>query len=404
MALVSHPGRPTFYGPHNTEISGERPFRPWLVRCNDEMDSSCDSVGIMCQSRCWLRAKGGAHHVERYSHAVDVAKAVFEIAISNRPGHVVRRERLPRGQFVAFMAQQPPAIVGMEACGSAHHWARKIQALGHRVVLLPPHHVRPYIRRNKTDRTDTKGILEASRSDEIHPVPVKTVAQQVLTSLHRLRSGWMTERTARLNALRGLLRELGVFIPVGARQVVPAAWALIEDADADLPEALRPIFAEACLEIREIETRIKQVERQLEAIAEQLPAVEHLRTIPGIGLLIATALVAFIGDIRRFPSGRHFASYLGLTPREYSSGLKRHLGRISKRGDGYLRTLLIHGARSVLVHARHQQPDRLREWAHKLAQTHVHNKAAVAVANKLARIVWAVWRYERPFALMAKAA
>jgi transposase len=336
--------------------------------------------------------------------AVDVAKAVFEIAISNRPGHVVRRERLPRGQFVAFMAQQPPAIVVMEACGSAHHWARKIQALGHRVVLLPPHHVRPYIRRNKTDRTDTKGILEASRNDEIHPVPVKTVAQQVLTSLHRLRSGWMTERTARLNALRGLLRELGVFIPVGARQVVPAAWALIEDADADLPEALRPIFAEACLEIREIETRIKQVERQLEAIAEQLPAVEHLRTIPGIGLLIATALVAFIGDIRRFPSGRHFASYLGLTPREYSSGLKRHLGRISKRGDGYLRTLLIHGARSVLVHARHQQPDRLREWAHKLAQTHVHNKAAVAVANKLARIVWAVWRYERPFALMAKAA
>src|SRR5438128_519786 len=206
--------------------------------------------------------------------AVDVAKAVFEIAISDRPGHVMRRERLPRGQFLAFMARQPRATVIMEACG----------------------------------------------------------------------------------------------------------------------------------EIREIEARVKQVERQLEATAEQLPAVEHLRTIPGIGLLIATALVAFIGDIRRFPSGRHFASYLGLTPREYSSGLKRHLGRISKRGDGYLRTLLIHGARSVLVHARKQQPDRLREWANKLAKTHVHNKAAVAVANKLARIVWAVWHHERPFALIAKVA
>ena len=336
--------------------------------------------------------------------AVDVAKAVFEIAVSDRPGHVVRRERPPRSQFLAFMAQQPPATVVMEACGSAHHWARKIQALGHRVVLLPPHHVRPYIRRNKTDRTDTKGILEASRNEEIRPVPVKTVAQQVLTSLHRLRSGWMTERTARLNAIRGLLRELGVFIPMGAREVVPAAWSLIEDADSDLPEALRPIFAEACREIREIETRIKQVEHQLEAIAEQLPAVAQLRTIPGVGLLVATALIAFIGDIRRFPSGRHFASYLGLTPREYSSGLKRHLGRISKRGDGYLRTLLIHGARSVLIHARRQRPDRFREWAHKMAQTHVHNKAAVAVANKLARIVWAVWRYERPFALIAKAA
>jgi transposase len=167
---------------------------------------------------------------------------------------------------------------------------------------------------------------------------------------------------------------------------------------------LRPIFAEACREILEIEARIKQVERQLEAIAEQLPAVAHLRTTPGIGLLIATALVAFIGDIRRFPSGRHFASYLGLTPREYSSGLKRHLGRISKRGDGYLRTLLIHGARSVLVHAQRQRPDRLREWAHKIALTHVHNKAAVAVANKLARIVWAVWHHQRPFEPMTKAA
>jgi transposase len=335
---------------------------------------------------------------------VDVAKAVFEVAVSDRPGHVSRRERPTRGQFLAFMAQQPAATVVMEACGSAHHWGRKLQSLGHRVILLPPHHVRPYIRRNKTDRTDAKGILEASRNEEIRPVPVKTVAQQVLTSLHRLRSGWMLERTARLNALRGLLRELGVFIPVGAREVVPTVWGLIEDADSELPDALRAVFAEACREIREIEARVKQVERQLEAVAEQMPAVEHLRTIPGIGLLIATALVAFIGDIRRFPSGRHLASYLGLTPREYSSGLKRNMGRISKRGDGYLRTLLIHGARSVLVHARRQQPDRLREWANNLAKTHVHNKAAVAVANKLTRIVWAVWSHERPFVFIPKAA
>jgi transposase len=336
--------------------------------------------------------------------AVDVAKAVFELAISDRAGHVARRVRLPRAQFLPFIAQQPVATVVMEACGSAHYWAREIQKLGHRVVLLPPHHVRPYIRRNKTDRTDAKGILEASRNDDIRPVPIKSVNQQVLTSLHRLRSGWMLERTARLNALRGLLRELGVFIPVGSREVVPATWALIEDADSNLPDALRPIFAEACREIREIEARVRLVEQQLATVAEQLPAVEHLQTIPGVGLLTSTALVGFIGDIQRFPSGRHFASYLGLTPREYSSGLKRNLGRISKRGDGYLRTLLIHGARSVLVHARKQQPDRLREWANQLAKTHVHNKAAVAVANKLARIVWAVWKHERPFALMARAA
>src|SRR6266536_1352955 len=337
--------------------------------------------------------------------AVDVAKAVFELAISDRPGHVARRERLPRAQFLAFVAQQPTATVVMEACGSAHYWAREIQKLGHRVVLLPPHHVRPYIRRNKTDRTDAKGILEASRNDDIRPVPVKTVNQQVLTSLHRLRSGWMLERTARLNALRGLLRELGVFIPVGSREVIPAAWALIEDADSTLPDALRPIFAEACREIRDIEARVHLVERQLASIAEQLPAVDRLQTIPGVGLLTSTALVGFIGDIQRFPSGRHFASYLGLTPREYSSGLKRNLGRISKRGDGYLRTLLIHGARSILCHAKKaKEHDRLRTWALELERRVGHNKAAVALANKLARIAWATWKNGRPFESLPKAA
>ena len=368
------------------------------------MDSSCDSVGIDVPELLLVKQKEEPIMGNDTRIAVDLAKAVFEVGVSDRPGHVIRRERLPRAQFLPFMAQQPPATVVMEACGSAHYWGRRIQDLGHKVVLLPPHQVRPYVQRNKTDRNDTKGILEASRNEEIRPVPVRTVAQQVITSLHRLRSGWMAERTARLNALRGLLRELGVFIPVGARQVIPAVWALIEDADSELPEALRPIFAEACLEIRAIEARIKQVERQLHAIAKELPAVELLLSIPGIGLLTATALVAFVGNIHRFPSARHFASWLGLTPREYSSGLKRYLGRISKRGDGYLRTLLIHGARSVLLHARTQQPDRLREWAHNLGKTHVHNKAAVAVANKLARVVWAVWTHQRPFELLVKAA
>ena len=328
---------------------------------------------------------------------VDIAKSVFEVAVSDRPGRVVRTVRLGRGKFLEFLAQQPSARVVMEACGSAHYWARRIEQLGHGVVLLPPHQVRPYVKRNKTDRTDAKGILEASRNEDIHAVPIKTVPQQVLTSLHRLRQAWMAQRTARLNTLRGLLRELGVFIPLGAEQVVPAVWGLVEDADSELPDALRSLFAEACHEIRQIEARIKQTERQLESMAEQLPAVLYLLTIPGIGLLTATALVAFIGDVHRFPSGRHLASYLGLTPREFSSGLKRYLGRISKRGDSYLRTLLIHGARSVLQHAKTRQPDPFRVWAHKLSKTHVHNKAAVAVANKLARIVWAVWSRHQPY-------
>jgi transposase len=289
--------------------------------------------------------------------------------------------------------------VVMEACGTAHFWGREAEARGHRVRLLPPHAVRPYVLRNKTDGADAKGLLEALRNDDVRPVPVKSVDQHVLTALHRMRSAWMATRTARLNTVRGLLRELGFSIPVGARQVVPQVWALVSDADSGIPDALRPVLAEAAREIGELETRIRQVERSLEAMASTSDVVVRLRTIPGVGLLTATALVAFVGNVHRFPSGRHFASYLGLTPREASSGLRRRLGGISKRGDPYLRMLLIHGARSVLLHAKKAtgERDRLRTWALDRERARGHNKAAVALANKLARVAWAVWRRERAF-------
>ena len=331
--------------------------------------------------------------------AVDVAKAVFEIAVSDRPGRVTRRERLPRAQFLTFFAQHPAATVVMEACGSAHYWGRRIEQLGHRVVLLPPHHVRPYVRRNKTDRTDAKGILEASRNEDIRPVPVKTVAQQV------------ADLAAPASAPAGCTSAPPASTPCAA---CCASWASSSRSararwcprcglcsrtpTPSCPTRCGPLFAEACHEIRDIEARIKHVERQLEAMAEQLPVVEHLLTIPGIGLLTATALFAFIGDIHRFPSGRHLASYLGLTPREYSSGLKRHLGRISKRGDGYLRTLLIHGARSIAAPRTNATAgSACASGPTSSRKTHVHNKAAVAVANKMARIVWAVWSRLQPY-------
>jgi transposase len=332
--------------------------------------------------------------------AVDVAKSVFEIAVSELPGKVTERCRLPRSKFVAFFANRPAATVIMEACGSSHHWGRQIARLGHRIQLLPPQHVRPYVRGNKTDRSDVKGMLEAYRNADIHPVPVKSIEQQILATLHRLRSSWVAERTAKSNTLRGLLRELGVVIPVGARHVVPHAWALIEDAESVLPEALRAPFAEVCEELRTLGQRIEQIETQLKALAEQMPEVTRLRSIPGVGLLIATAVVAFVGDIHRFRSARHFASYLGLTPREYSSGSKRRLGRISKRGDVYLRMLIIHGARSILGHAKRQEAhgvDRLRRWAVQLEKRVGHNKAAVALANKLARLLWALCTSERTY-------
>jgi transposase len=328
--------------------------------------------------------------------AVDLAKSVFQIAVSRRPGVVSESHRLPRGQFLRFFAERQPALVVLEACGTAHYWGRQLQDLGHRVRLLPPHQVRPYVDRNKTDRADAEALLEAHRRKKIRSVPVKSLAQQTLAALHRLRSAWMADRIARINLVRGLLRELGFPIPVGARHVVVQTLGLLEK----LPEPLRPVLAEACAEIGELEARIAGVEKQLRALARETPVAERLQSIPGIGLLTATALVALVGDVQRFPTSRHFASYLGLTPREHSSGLRRRLGSINKAGDSYLRTLLISGARSVLIAAQRfklKQPDRLRRWALQVHALKGHNRAAVALANKLARIVWAVWRNDSSF-------
>ena len=338
---------------------------------------------------------------EHTTIAVDLAKSVFELAVSDQPGTVSLRRRLTRGQFSSFLAARPPATIVMEACGTAHFWGRQAESFGHRVVLLPPHAVRPYVLRNKTDGADARALLEALRNDALRAVPIKTVDQHGLASLHRMRSGWMATRTARLNAVRGLLRELGIAIPVGATRVVPAVRALCAQGDSALPAPLRDVLREAAAEIGELERRMRALELALERLASQSPLVARLRTVPGVGLLTATALVAFVGDVARFPSGRHFASYLGLTPREASSGLKRALGRISKRGDPYLRMLLIHGARSVLTHAKRSNASRdgLRSWALSREAARGHNKAAVALANKLARIVWAVWRNEQPFQL-----
>jgi transposase len=330
--------------------------------------------------------------------AVDLAKSVFEIIVSERPGRVSARHRLPRRQFLDFFVNRPQATVIMEACGSAHFWARKIESLGHTVVLLPPAQVRPYVLRNKTDRTDTRGILEAHRNEDIHPVPIKTLEQQALASLHRIRSSWVAERTAKVNLLRGLLRELGLVIPLGASKVVPHAWGFLEDADSGIPDALRPALAELCDDIRTLGERIDGIEHRIAAMAKQSPAVIRLQTIPGVGLLVATGILAFVGDVHRFPSGRHLASYLGLTPRESSSGSRRRLGGISKRGDRYLRTLLIHGARAALVHAHsHPKPDRLRAWALRIEKTTGFKNAAVALANKLTRIAWATLKNDRDY-------
>jgi transposase len=271
------------------------------------------------------------------------------------------------------------------------------------VTLLPPAYVRPYVRRNKTDRTDAEALLEAARSGQIPSVPVKSVAQQTLVALHRVRDQWMTTRTARINTLRGLLREQGLVLPAGAGPGVRAIPAVVEDADAQIADPMRRMISLMHDEIRALEQRIAALERELGALADADPVTTRLREIPGIGLLTATALVGTVGHIHAFRRARQFASWLGLTPREYSSGARRRLGGISKRGDVYLRCLLTHGARAVLRAAHHRvttkEPlTRLHQWALTVQTRRGHNKAAIAVANKLGRIVWTVWHYDVPFA------
>jgi transposase len=324
--------------------------------------------------------------------AVDLAKSVFEVAVSKEPGRVCQRRRLTRGQMTAFFVNRPAATVLMEACGTAHFWGRRLRGFGHRVLLLPAQHVCRYRLRDKTDAADAAALLEAHRNENIVPVPVKELPQQAIAALHRIRSGWIATRTARLNTIRGLLRELGLVIPLGAKLVLPRLSHALSDPQGSIPENLHPILLAAAAEIRTLEQNILQLERQLETLSRSLPAVSSLRSVPGIGLLTSTALIASVGDPSRFRSGRRLASCLGLVPREHSSGSSRHFGSITKRGDPYLRTLLTHGARSVLWAAKHDKnPDALRRWALALPKRRGHNKATIALANKLARIAWAVW-------------
>jgi len=333
---------------------------------------------------------------------VDLAKNRIELAFADEQFRIVCRERLSRLRFAQRLSNHPPCLVVMEACGSAHYWARRFQALGHEVRLLPAQYVRAYVRRNKTDAADAAALIEAARCADIHPVPVKSLEQQQLQQLHRLREQYKNTRVSRINLLRGFLREFGVYVPVGATAGLRTIRQSLQSPDCDWPELLRASLSEVLEEIARLDGKIEGIERQLSAQARQDPVVQRLMSIPGVGLLIATGIRAAVGDIQRFPTARHLSSWLGLTAREHSSGETRRLGRISKRGDVYLRTLLIHGARSALlaakVLARNARPlDRLRQWALQTASRMPANKATVALANKLARILWATWKHERAF-------
>jgi transposase len=318
--------------------------------------------------------------------AVDLAKNVFELAVADTHGRVVERHRLSRGQFERWFANRAVDRVVMEACGSAHHWGRWLTGLGIEVRLLPPRYVRPYVKRNKTDAADAAALLEA------------------LQALHRTRSLWMATRTARINALRGFCREFGITIVAGSRLGLEQIGRVAADPQSAIPPLLRETLSLLIEEIRLLEARIARLETQLGAAARESASCTTLLSVPGVGLLTATAMVAATGGtVTHFQDARHFASWLGLTPKEHSSGSTRHLGRISKRGDRYRRMLLTHGARSVLRAATVAQRtgrslDGLRQWALAVQARSNHNKATCALANKRARICHAALRDQEPFA------
>jgi len=332
--------------------------------------------------------------------AVDLAKDVFEVAVANEQHRILERHRLTRKAFSAFLAAQPPALVLFEACGTAHFWGRTAQALGHQLRLLPAQYTAPYRRRGKTDRTDVEALLEAHRCNDIKPVPVHSVEQQTIQQLHRVREQWKHTRTQRINGLRGFLRELGFAIPLGAKLAQRHARQIIDDPA--IPTPLKVVFSRMLDELVTLEADMAAVERQLKLLTKANADVQRLQTVAGVGLLTSTALVAAVGAPERFPDGKHLSSWLGLTSRESSSGNRRHLGKITKQGDVYIRTLLVHGARSVLTRIKTLQRagkplPRLYQWASALEQRVGHNKAACALANKLARICWAVWAKQIDF-------
>jgi transposase len=326
---------------------------------------------------------------------LDLAKNVFQVHGVNEQGKTVLKKQLKRSQVLAFFANLAPCLIGMEACAAAHHWARKLVTLGHDAKLMAPQFVKPYVKSNKNDARDAEAICEAVSRPNMRFVPVKTPAQQAVLSLHRARQGFIKARTAQANQLRGLLGEFGIAIPQGIRQLSTHVPDIVEDADNGLPGLMRGLVQRLWEHFQELDRQVGELDRDIRRLQREDEASRRLAEIPGIGFLSASALAATVGDAKAFGNGRQLAARLGLVPRQHSSGGKEILMGISKRGDCYVRTLLIHGARAVI-----QQAERRNEadsWLKRLLARRSKNVATVAVAAKNARIAWAILAHGRDY-------
>lgn len=325
---------------------------------------------------------------------VDLAKTVFHIHGVDRKDAVVWSKRLRRGKWLKELTDkvEPGSEVGLEACAGAHHWGRELQARGYRVKLMAPQFVKPYVKSNKTDRNDAEAICEAMSRPSMRFVTLKSVEQQDIQAAHRIRSELVAQRTAKANQIRGLVGEYGLVAPQSISRLRAALPDWLEDAENGLSMRFRRLLSGLWDDLLELDRRVTELDEELQAIAKDDPVAQRLLKLRGIGPLTATALVASAGDAECFAKGRHFAVSLGLTPKQHSSGGKERLLGISKRGDPYVRKLLVHGARSVIRHSK-DKDDRLSLWIQRLvARKHV-NIVTVALANKTARMAWAMMRH-----------
>jgi transposase len=331
---------------------------------------------------------------------IDLAKHVFQVHGVDERGKVGLKKQLKRAQVLPFFANLPPCLIGMEACASAHFWARKLQALGHTVKLMAPQYVKPYVKSNKNDAADAEAICEAVGRPNMRFVAVKTAEQQAILAVHRARQGWVKARTAQANQIRGLLGEFGVVLPQGISHIAERLPEILEDGDNGLPGSFRQLLAHLGEHLQHLARQVGELEGTIVRWHQESEPSQRLARIPGIGPLGASALLATLGDARTFARGRQVSAWLGMVPRQASSGGKATLLGMSKRGDSYLRTLLIHGARSVL-HQVERHPERADPWLKALLARRPKNVVAVALANKNARIAWALLAHDRDYQVPA---
>ena len=328
-------------------------------------------------------------HMELDIIGIDLAKEVFHISGVDRSGREVLKKKVYRSEFAQFLHLSPKSRVVMESCGGSNHWARIAEQAGHKVQLIAPQHVTPFVQRNKNDFKDAAAICEAASRPQMKFVPRRSIEQQDIQNLHRIRSRLVKGRTALINELRGLLLEYGIVMSKSRRAFEKQFMETLEAKGKELTSLARETFSDLWNEYWEVDARVEKIEKKLEAIFKAHPVCKQLGTIPGVGVLTATAVVSAVGDISVFKNGRQLAAWLGLTPREYSTGGKQRLLGISKKGDCYIRMLLVHGARSTLYRLKNKE-DKRSMWAKDLLQRKGTNRTAVALANKNARTIWAL--------------